>query len=147
MVDREVISRKLSRRKTYLGELRRARDITWQRYETDVRSRAFVERYVHLAIESGIDIANHFVSFYGRREPAGCRDLFAVLAERGVIPAEELETFQRMASVRNLLVHPYERIDDEVVYGIFANRLDDFDRFAEPVEAWTTNRNPPPGER
>jgi uncharacterized protein YutE (UPF0331/DUF86 family) len=58
-----------------------------------------------LAIEEMFDIANHFVSFYSWREPAGYRDLFLILQEQGVIPAEQLLTFQNMASFRNMLVH------------------------------------------
>jgi uncharacterized protein YutE (UPF0331/DUF86 family) len=33
--------------------------------------------------------------------------------------------------VRNMLVHHYEKVDNEVVFGIFKNRLGDFDLFCE----------------
>ncbi len=68
-VDKELVSRKLSRLRTYADELRRAKDINWDKYRSDLRARAFVERYIHLAIEDVIDVANHFVSFYQWREP------------------------------------------------------------------------------
>jgi uncharacterized protein YutE (UPF0331/DUF86 family) len=32
-----------------------------------------------------------------------------------------------MASFRNMLMYRYERVDYEVVFGIFKRRLDDFD--------------------
>jgi uncharacterized protein YutE (UPF0331/DUF86 family) len=38
-----------------------------------------------------------------------------------------------MASFRNLLVHYYERVDDEIVYGIFKQNLSDFDLFVERI--------------
>jgi hypothetical protein len=81
MVDRELLSRKLSRLQGCVEVLQSAEDITWQKYQTDLRSRAFVERYLHVAIEEVIDIANHFVSFHGWREPTGYRDLFLIMAE------------------------------------------------------------------
>ncbi|NLI32633.1 MAG: DUF86 domain-containing protein, partial [Deltaproteobacteria bacterium] len=40
------------------------------------------------------------------------------------------------ASFRNMLVHRYERVDDELVFGIFKRRLDDFDEFTALVAAW-----------
>ena len=38
-----------------------------------------------------------------------------------------------MASFRNMLVHHYEKVDNEVVFGIFKNKLGDFDLFQEFV--------------
>jgi uncharacterized protein YutE (UPF0331/DUF86 family) len=34
-----------------------------EKYTTDSRSRAFVERYLHLSMEKVFDISNHLVSF------------------------------------------------------------------------------------
>ena len=79
---------------------------------------------------------NHFVSFHRWREPEGYRDLFQVLQENGVIPKEHLTTFQNMASFRNMLVHRYEKTDDEVIFGIFQKRLDDFDIFTGLITDW-----------
>ncbi len=136
MVDTELISRKISHLLNYISELEKADDITREIYSHDARARAFVERYLHLAIEEMFDIANHFVSFNSWREPAGYRDLFLILNEQGVIPAEHLLTFQNMASFRNMLVHRYQKMDDEVVFGIFKNRLPDFHEFVNLIKEW-----------
>jgi len=138
MVDKEVVSRKLSQLRYYVDELRRADDIDWVKYRSELRARAFVERFIHLAIEEVIDVANHFVSFYQWREPTSFRDLFSILEEHGIIPKDQLLTFQNMASFRNMLVHRYESIDDELVFGIFKKHLDDFDLFIGLVSDWVT---------
>jgi len=136
MVDKELLSRKLSRLRSYVEVLKRAEDINWEKYRSDLRAKAFVERYLHLAIEEVIDIANHFVSFYKWREPVGYRDLFVILREHGIIDEEHLHTFQSMASFRNMLVHRYETIEDELVFGLFKKRLDDFELFITLVVNW-----------
>ena len=136
MVDRELLSRKISQLREYLAALRNADDITWQKYDEDLRLRAFVERYLQLCIEKVVDIGNHFVSFHRWREPEGYRDIFQVLRENNVIPREHLATFQNMASFRNMLVHRYERTDNEVIFGIFRKRLGDFDLFIDLVMDW-----------
>jgi len=136
MVDRELLSRKLSRIEDYVSMLKTADDISWQTYRSDLRAKAFVERYLHLAIEEVIDIANHLVSFHRWREPTGYRDLFVILQEHHVLPREHLPTFQNMPSFRNILVHRYEDIDDELVFGIFKKRLVDFDLFVALVTDW-----------
>ncbi|OPY06289.1 MAG: hypothetical protein A4E66_02258 [Syntrophus sp. PtaB.Bin001] len=136
MVDIELVSRKISQLREYLSALRDAEDITWVKYEKDIRARAFVERYLQLCIEKVIDIGNHFISFHHWREPDGYRDIFQILHENGIIPREHLKTFQNMASFRNMLVHRYERIDNEIVFGLFKKRLSDFDLFISLVTEW-----------
>jgi len=136
MVDKELVSRKLSQLRAYVEELERAEDISWEKYQSDVRVRAFVERFIHLAIEEAIDVANHFVSFYQWREPTSFRDLFSILQEHGIVPQVHLQTLQNMASFRNMLVHRYESIDDELVFGIFKKRLGDFHLFIALVSDW-----------
>ena len=51
MVDRELLSRKLSNLSNYINELQMADDINLEKYTVDPRSKAFVERYLHFAIE------------------------------------------------------------------------------------------------
>ena len=136
MIDKEVISRKVSQLLDYVDALERGRDIDWEKYQEDIRAKAFVERYLHLAIEAVCDIANHIVSYERWREPSGYRDLFEVLSDNGVIPKEYLNKFQNMAAFRNILVHRYNKIEDEVVFGIFRNRLDDFRLFVDILREW-----------
>ena len=51
MVDRVLIERILADIKANITELRGARDINWDLYRTDVRTRRFVERTLHITIE------------------------------------------------------------------------------------------------
>ena len=142
MVDKELLSRKISNLLYYIRQLQAADDINRGKYTADPRSKAFVERYLHLAIEEVFDIANHLVSFCRWREPMGYRDLFTVLKEHDVIPVESLPTFQNMASFRNMLVHHYEKIDDDLVFGIFKKQLPDFILFIDLIKKWTINPKP-----
>lgn len=141
MVDKELLSRKLSRLRSYMEVLKLAGDINWEKYQSDLRAKAFVERYLHLSVEEVIDIANHLISFHRWREPTGYRDLFTILREHGVIDAEHLPVFQNMASFRNMLVHRYETVDDELVFGIFKKRLDDFELFIGLVTRWAEKQS------
>lgn len=129
MVNDEIILRKTQKLKEYTNELRQAKDITWEKYQKDIRDRAFVERYIHIAIQTVFDIANHIISYEEWKEPDTFRETFSILASHGVLPDEKVTDYQNMASFRNMLVHHYESVEDEVVFGIFKNRLGDFDLF------------------
>lgn len=133
MANNDVIIRKLSKLSEYVNELRMANDINWNEYQKNVRNRAFVERYIHIAIQAVFDIANHIISYQEWKEPETYRETFSILASHGVLPDEKIADYQNMASFRNMLVHHYDKVDDEVVYGIFKNKLDDFVLFRESI--------------
>ncbi|MBW1699824.1 MAG: DUF86 domain-containing protein [Deltaproteobacteria bacterium] len=136
MVNRVLVERILTDIKSNLQDLKNASDITWEVYVLDKRARRFVERTLHIMIEACIDIAQHIISDRQLREPANYRDTFVVLAENGIIDVKDLKRFENMASFRNLLVHYYERIDDEVVFGIFKRNLSDFEMFIHRIVAY-----------
>ncbi len=129
MVNDEIVLRKTQKLKEYTNELRQAKDITWEKYQKNIRDRAFVERYIHIAIQTVFDIANHIISYEEWKEPDTYRETFSILASHGVLPDEKVTDYQNMASFRNMLVHHYESVENEVVFGIFKNGLGDFDLF------------------
>ena len=133
MVDRILVERLLAEIASEVNDLKNATDITWEVYKTDKRSRRFVERTLHVIIEACIDVGHHIISDEKMREPSSYRDTFTVLAENGVLRPEDLNKFENMASFRNLLVHYYERVDDELVYGIFKKNLPDFEFFVKRI--------------
>ena len=73
------------------------------------------------------------ISYQQWKEPETYRETFSILAAHGVLPDEKVTDFENMASFRNMLVHHYESVEDEVVFGIFKNRLGDFDLFRESI--------------
>ncbi|MBF0449305.1 MAG: DUF86 domain-containing protein [Candidatus Magnetomorum sp.] len=119
---------------SYVIDLKNAHDITYDQFVTDIRSQRFIERTLHIAIESCLDIVHHIISEMKFRQPSSYADAFAVLAENGIIPLESLQEYQPMAKFRNKIVHNYDKIDPEVIYGIFKKRLGTFDRLKKEVE-------------
>ena len=76
MVDQLLIERILSDINSNINALQNADDITWEVYKSDVRSRRFVERSLHIMVEAVIDVAQHIVSDENFREPSSYRDTF-----------------------------------------------------------------------
>ena len=103
MVNDEIILRKTQKLKEYTNELRQAKDITWEKYQKNIRDRAFVERYIHIAIQTVFDIANHIISYEEWKEPDNYRETFSILASHEVLPDEKVADYQNMASFRNML--------------------------------------------
>jgi len=133
MVDQILMERILSDIKSNTEDLKNASDINWEVYQTDKRSRRFVERTLHILTEACIDAAQHVISDEKLREPSSYRDAFTVLAENNILKIDDLPSFHNMASFRNLLVHYYEHVDDEIVYGVFKHNMFAFDLFVERI--------------
>ena len=65
--------------------------------------------------------------------PGAEDDLFERLLQRGVISASTTMVLKRMKGLRNLLVHEYGRINDEIVFETVRDRLGDFDSFKREI--------------
>jgi uncharacterized protein YutE (UPF0331/DUF86 family) len=94
------------------------------------------ERLLQTAIEACLDIGKHLIAREGFRFAEDSQQVFAVLGEEQVVPAELVDRLKDMARFRNLLVHEYAKIENETVYGILKKRLGDFDEFANAVVAY-----------
>ena len=79
-------------------------------------------RYLHLAVEASIDLANHWIADQGLRTPDSNRDSFTVLEEAGEIDATLAERMRGWAGFRNVLVHDYIAIDHRIAYAAIPRR-------------------------
>jgi uncharacterized protein YutE (UPF0331/DUF86 family) len=142
MVNVPVIRRLLNNLASYINDLRSADDITFEKFHLDIRSQRFVERTLQIAIECCLDIVHHIISDECFREPTSFADAFDVLAEHNVLPMESIKEYQLMAQFRNKVVHYYEKIDPQQVYGIAKGKLETFDLFISQIESWLNTETP-----
>ena len=117
----------------YLNDLIELQSVNYQTYEENKLIRRAVERTLHLALESCLDIGQHIIAREGFRTPEDNKDVFVVLSEAGIIPTEMLPNFIAMARFRTLIVHDYARVDNTIVFGILKRHLTDFNVFTEGV--------------
>lgn len=133
MVDRIIIERLISLVNGYLNDLKPVQDVSFSQYSKDIKLQRFVERTLHIAIEASLDIGNHIISDEGLREPEDNRDIFKVLGENEIVTEKLQKKLEDMASFRNLIVHSYAKIDNEIVFGILKKRLGDIEEFMKVV--------------
>jgi len=120
--------------------LRSLQDVDPQTYSENLLIRRTVERTLHLAVEAGLDIGQRIIAQEGFRTPDDNKDVFAVLSEENVLPAELLPDLVQMARFRDLIVHDCARIDNLIVHSILQQRLGDFDRYAQAILRYLETR-------
>lgn len=86
-------------------------------------------------IEAAVDIAQHLCAAQGWGPPDTNRDAILLLGKHGVLGPELAESMGRAAGFRNVLVHDYVRVDDDLVAAKLTE-LDELRAFVAAVAAW-----------
>jgi uncharacterized protein YutE (UPF0331/DUF86 family) len=134
LVDRYVVQARIAKIREYIALLRRIRGLADERrFVKDPLIYGNAERYLQLAIQSVLDIANHTVADMNLSLPASQQELFELLAKQKVLSARLAKKLVSMAGFRNVLVHEYLEIDRRRVYGVLKHDLGDFERFIKAI--------------
>ena len=132
MLDRERILAKLADLEGYLVELRSVAPRSFHDY-LKIETKRSCERLLQISIEAVIDLCGLFVTGLRLGLPSEENDLFEKLARAGVITETRAETLKRIKGFRNILVHEYGGVDDEIVFRAATERLSDFDAFRQEI--------------
>ena len=138
MVDTEIFSRRLDALESYLDRLRSLGEAQESDYLANPGIHDLAARYLHLAIEASIDIANHWIADQGLRTPESNRDTFTVLEDADEIGTALADRMRGWAGFRNILVHDYISIDHRIAYAAIRDELDDLAEF----QTWALGKIP-----
>lgn len=130
MVDQEKLSSRLSALEGYLAELRTFQDVPRERFIEEPALHHLAERYLHLACEAVLDIAQHVIADQGFPQAISYRNSIEVLQREGLIDRDLSERLQRWMGFRNVLVHLYLEIDHGRVHDAIREDLGDLTEFA-----------------
>ena len=122
MIDKTVFVARLDRFREYLGLLDSIRALPREEFVKDPILRGAGERYLHLAMESALDIGNHIIAERGYQRPDSYAGIFSVLFEKQVLPESLYHSLDGMAAFRNLLVHDYARLDHGQVHDVLCEK-------------------------
>ena len=124
MVDIEVVKNKLISLEEYINDLKEYKDITIFEYKKDKIIQRYLERTLHLAVESILDIGSHIISDERLGSPDDNSDIFRILAENNIIK-KNMDNYIKMARFRNIIVHDYAKIDPEIIIVIINSGIED----------------------
>jgi uncharacterized protein YutE (UPF0331/DUF86 family) len=142
VIDRDRLLAKLDELDGYLRELRSIAPERFEEYLRVEKKRA-CERLVQVLVEAVIDACAVLVVGLRLGLPGEEDDLFEKLARQGVISNPMADNLKRMKGLRNLLVHEYGRINDEIVFDTVRQHLGDFDAFKGEILAFLRESAPP----
>lgn len=130
MVEREMFSKRLGALTDYIARLKAFREETEERFLALPDVHHLAERYLHLASEAMLDLANHWIAEQGLKAPESNRETFTALEKAGEIPPDLAERLRGWAGFRNVLVHEYVEINHKISHGAIRDDLGDLETFA-----------------
>jgi len=140
LLDRERLLAKIDELEGYLKELEQVKPTSFEEYKKVEKKRS-CERLLQLSIECMIDICALIVTGLRLGLPSEEDDLFERLEQAGIISPVMKETLRKMKAFRNILVHEYGRIDDQLVFEVLQERLYDFETFKREITEAIRHRN------
>ncbi|MDX2023453.1 MAG: DUF86 domain-containing protein [Deltaproteobacteria bacterium] len=116
MVDANILRRRLDALLQYLDRLSAFRKVSREEFRATPDVHHLAERYLHLAVEAALDIANHVIADRRWEAPASYRDAFSILSRHGFLDEPLASRLQQWAGFRNILVHAYLDIDHGIAW-------------------------------
>ncbi|HEX9722339.1 MAG TPA: DUF86 domain-containing protein [Candidatus Paceibacterota bacterium] len=129
----QVVESKISSIRKYLKLLERYKTYEQKEIENNPDLKGAFERYLYLAAQATIDLAEAVIAFKDFRRPTTYSDAFYVLDQEGFLAKELSEKLINMAKFRNIIAHDYEDVDFKIVYDAGQNRLVDIKQFIAVV--------------
>lgn len=127
MVRKEVIRKRINKLDEYLSILRVLQEYSYDEFVQSPERYGSAERFLHLAIESILDLGNHIIADDRLGIVNWYSDIPKILEQNGVIDAEIREKWIQMIGFRNVLVHQYLDVDRSIVYDVLENYLEDIE--------------------
>ena len=132
-VDKNRILAKLDEIERYIDELIEIKPKSFKEYQASIKEKRASERLVQIAIESVLDICSIIVSDMKLGLPEDEDDVIKKLETSKVIKNELALVLSKMKGMRNILVHKYGEVEDELVFESISQELEDFDKFKEEI--------------
>lgn len=85
------------------------------------------------AIQCVIDIANHLLIGGDLEQPSDSRSAILGLGRYGILPQDFAQGLAGMSGLRNVIVHRYMTVDDELIYQFLQRCVTDFDAFSQHI--------------
>jgi len=116
MSDSDRICAKLDKLYVYYEELKNISIISLEEYNHNIIYRRAIERTMQLIVECATDINNMLLKVYGKKGSTDYFNSFIDISELNIIPTNFALKIAPSTGLRNILVHEYEDINDEIVY-------------------------------
>lgn len=134
MMNQDVIKQKIDLILQNLQKLSESEHITLDELTKDYWKHKALERILEIIINQAIDINQHLIVKSGKGElPFDYKKSFLLLTELGVYPQEFAGKIADSAGLRNVLVHEYVKLDEQIFFTSIRECLSDYTKYCNYI--------------
>jgi len=93
-----------------------------------------IYKRLEFSIQNLVDIFSLIYSSLKLGTPSSLDDIFKGLLNKKIFSVKVISLVQEMKGLRNILIHRYGKIDDEIIYELLTERLGDFELIIGAIE-------------
>jgi len=92
-----------------------------------------LERYLQLIVDATLDINNHIIKELDLESAKDLKGTFYILSDNQILDQHFAQKISDVVSVRNQIVHQYEKIDNKKFIHDFRKHNSDFDEYFKEI--------------
>lgn len=142
MPDKNLLNRKIAEIIKQLGHLKILLKLKPVELFGKANNFYFAERVMERMIGAAIDINMHIVTDLGGEVPKDYHSSFTDLAKYKILPLSFAKRIAPSTTLRNLLTHEYQSIDEPRFKQALKHGLQDYKKYLEYIEKWLTKYSP-----
>ncbi|MDY6769701.1 MAG: DUF86 domain-containing protein [Candidatus Nanohaloarchaea archaeon] len=136
MIDSDVIEQKIDIIQEQLAYLSEVEEDGQEAFTDSFERKQAVKHSLQEAIEACIDIGNHIAAAENLSRGEDLSDIFGSLADAGVVDDDLGARLEEMTKFRNLLIHRYAYVDEDRLWTIATEDINDIPAFVEAVQGY-----------
>ncbi len=129
----DMVVDKLLRLMQYLEQLSEIRPSTYESYMNEPVRRLAIERLIQLLVDLALDINNILLATHRHAPASDYFNSFIDMAEVGILDVAFATAIAPSTSIRNRLVHEYEKTDDKIVFASLEQFLSIYAEYAKRI--------------
>ena len=133
MIDPQAIQALLQTFSEYTEDLRTYQQLNCDEVIADRNYQSMIRYALQTAIQCVIDIANHLLIGGDLEQPPDSRSAILGLGKHGILPQDFAQELAGLSGLRNVIVHRYMTVDDELIYQFLQRCVADFETFNQHI--------------
>jgi len=137
MLEIEMIKNKVERIQFDLSHLKEYIGFSFDDIAKDYILHKAVERMIEIIVNEAIDINQHIIVEDGKGKlPFDFTESFLLLVDLGVYPKEFADKISKSVGLRNILVHEYRTLDEQIFYQSIKECFQEYTHYCRYILAY-----------
>lgn len=134
MIENRMIENRIERIQNELKDLEKYRKLSFDQLAKDHSIHKTIERTIEIIVNAAIDINQHIIVASGKGElPFDFKQSFLILSDLDIYPRDFAGKIGNSVGLRNILVHEYEKLDEQKFYDSIEDCYKDYTKYCRYI--------------